>query len=451
MAEAVTRNLRSTVGLLVVAVGLGAYIYFIELDRPPAGSPKPLDKVFDFESDDITRLLVVAESGDRTVLEKTDDQWRLVEPFVGTVDVTEVVGISSSLGTLEIQRIVYESTDAPDLAAFGLTEPRIEIGITTTTGVDARLLIGAETPTGGDLYGTVAGSNRVFLISQFLDNTFNRTTFDLRDKTILSFIRDQVDSLEITSDNPTIRLHQEGDRWSLVSPIEANADFGVTTGLVGLLSTGEMVTIEAESTEDLEQYGLQTPRLKVTVGLGSSKVTLLVGDRTSTGTVYARDVNRKLVFTVNESLVTELKQGVSEYRRKNLFAFRPFNAKVVTIDFDGRRWVFEKVIPPADGEVDSWRRVEPDDSDIETSAMDDFLSKLSNLRAESFIVSRDTTGLDTPVSTVLVTFEENGEQERVVVGRNGDEVFAVNGEEPGAARINTRSWEDALQALEMLQ
>ncbi|TDI22088.1 MAG: DUF4340 domain-containing protein, partial [Acidobacteria bacterium] len=354
------RGLRSTLVLLLVALGLGAYIYFVESDRPPGGTPEPRDTVFDFESDDITRLSVTAESGDHTVLEKTDNRWRLVEPFAGAVDVTEVVALASSLASLEMQRVVAEPEETTDLTAFGLGEPRIEVGVTTTTGTDARLLIGEQTPTGGDLYATLAGSNRVFLISGYLDGTFNRTTFDLRDKTILDFTRDRVDRLEIAGADATIRLRQENNRWSLVSPIEANADLGVTNGLVGQLSTGQMAAIETESTDDLASYGLDVPRLTVTVGLGSSAATLLIGDATSMGTVYARDAARELVFTVNESLVTELEQGFDKYRRKNLFAFRPFNATMLEIERGGERWVFEKVETTADGEADMWRRTAPD-------------------------------------------------------------------------------------------
>ena len=445
------RGLRSTAMLLVVALGLGAYIYFVESDRPPGGTPEPRDMAFDFESDDITRLAVTAESGDRTVLEKSDDRWQLVEPFAGAVDVTEVVALSSSLAALEMQRVVAEPEDAADLTAFGLGEPRIEVGATTTTGTDARLLIGEQTPTGGDLYATVAGSNRVFLISGYLDGTFNKTTFDFRDKTILDFTRDQVDSLEITGTDLAIRLRQVDNRWSLVHPIEAHADLGVTNGLVGRLSTGQMAAIEAESTDALESFGLDTPRLTVTVGLGSSAATLLIGDATPAGTVYARDAVRNLVFTVSESLLTELEQGVDEYRRKNLFAFRPFNATVLEIDRDDERWKFEKVEATAEGDADRWRRTAPDEGDVEPNVMDDLLAKLSNLRAESFVASRDGTGLDAPGWTMLVTFDEDGAQERVVVGRVDDEVFAVNGDEPGAARLNTRAWDDALEALEALE
>ena len=446
------RGARSTLVLLVVALALGAYIYFVESQRPPAGTPDPLEAAFDVESDDIDSLSVTAGNGDRTVIEKDGDRWRIVEPFPVNVDVTQVVSLSSSLASLEVQRVVAEPGDAPDLEAFGLAEPAIEVGFTTTDGTDARLLIGERSPAGNDLYATVAGSNRVFLISGFLDTTFDQTTFDLRDKSILDITRNEVDSLEVSGPEVAVRLRKADGEWSLVSPIEARADLGVTDGLVGRLSNGRMSAIEAESAdaEALGPYGLDDPRLTVTVGLGSSAATLLLGDTTPAGTVYARDGARDLVFTVDESLAAELEQGVDEYRRKDLFAFRPFNATALEIEHEGERWTFALEEAAGEEETDTWRRTAPDPGDVERADIDDLLAKLSNLRAESFQPTREGTGLDAPDATIAVTFDD-GERERVAVGRTGDDVFAVSGDEPGAARVITRSWEDAIEALDPLR
>ncbi len=442
------RGVRSTLVLLVVALALGAYIYFIESQRPPAGIPDPLETVFDIDSDDIDSLSVAASNGDRTLIEKDGDRWRIVEPFPVNVDVTEVVSLSSSLANLEMQRIVADPEDATELEAFGLAEPGIEVGFTTTGGADARLLIGERSPAGNDLYATVAGSNRVFLISGFLDTTFDQTTFDLRDKSILDITQNQVDSLAIEGPDLSVRLRKADGEWSLVSPIEARADLGVTDGLVGRLVNGRMAAIEQESADadDLAAYGLDDPRLTVTVGLGSSAATLLLGDDADGGTVYARDGARELVFTVNASLASELGQGVGEYRRKNLFAFRPFNATALEIEHAGGRWTFAHDEAEDEEGMHSWRRTAPDTAEVDHADMDDLLARLSNLRAESFEPSRDGAGLDAPVAEITVTFDD-GERERVTVGRTGDDVFAVSGDEPGAARVNTRSWEDAIEAL----
>lgn len=446
------RGVRSTLVLLVVALALGAYVYFVESGRPPAGSPDPLETVFDVDADDVDALTVVAGNGDRTVIEKDGDRWRLVEPLRANVDVTQVVSLSSSLANLEMQRVVAEPEDAPDLASYGLTAPSIEVGFRTTDGADARLLIGDRSPAGNDLYATVADSNRVFLVSGYLDTTFDRTTFDLRDKSVLDVTRAQVDSLAVSGPDLAVRLRKTEGEWSLVAPIEARADLGVTDGLVGRLATGQMAAIEEESAaaDALAPYGLDEPRVTVTLGLGSSTAALLLGDTTPAGTVYARDASRDLVFTVEESLAAALERGADEYRRKNLFAFRPFNATALDVDIGGERWTF--ALEAADGEEESgvWRRTAPDAGDVERSAMDDLLAKLSNLRAESFEASREGTGLDAPAAAVTVTFDD-GDQERVAVGRAGDDVFAVSGGEPGAARLNTRSWEDAVAALDPLR
>jgi hypothetical protein len=451
------RGVRSTLALCVVAVSLGGYAYFIEADRPTEPTTDQLVPVFDFESDDITTMTVTAENGNRTVVDNSEARWRLVEPFAGNVDVTAVVGLASSIATLEMQRIVAEPEDDVALATFGLDEPRITVGVATTSGTDTSLLIGARTPTGGDVYATLAGSNRVFLMSGYLDDTFNQSTFDLRDKTILDFTNDEVEGLEITGDEVAVQLRKTGNRWALTSPIAALADAGTADGVIGRLGTDQIASVESESTDDLAQYGLAPPRLNVTVRLAGSTASLIVGSAAGPGRIYARDESRDPVFTIDETLVGDLVRNAEAYRRKDLFGFRPFNAESVSLERDGDLWSFEK--SESTDETTVWHMLSPTPGAVDGAAMDDLLAKLSNLRAESFVDSRDGTGLTTPVASLRVTFSDSAEdiiEERIIVGRpDGDgadvtAVFAVNGDEPGAARLNPQAWDDAMEALDAL-
>jgi hypothetical protein len=451
------RGMRSTLALSVVAVSLGGYAYFIEADRPTAPTADQLVPVFDFESDDITTVTVTAENGNRTVVDKADARWRLTEPFEGNVDVTAVVGLASSVATLEMQRVVAEPEDDVALATFGLDEPRITVGVATTSGTDTSLLIGARTPTGGDVYATLAGSNRVFLMSGYLDDTFNQSTFDLRDKTILDFTTDEVEGLEITGDEVAVQLRKTGNRWALTSPIAALADAGTADGVIGRLGTGQIASVESESTDDLAQYGLASPRLNVKVHLTGSTASLIVGSAAGPGRIYARDESRDPVFTIDETLVGDLVRHAEAYRRKDLFGFRPFNAESVSVERGGDLWSFDK--SESTGEPTVWRMLSPSPGEVDGAAMEDLLAKLSNLRAESFVDSRDGTGLTTPVASLRVTFNDSAEdiiEERIIVGRpDGDDadvtaVFAVNGDEPGAARLNPQAWDDVMEALDAL-
>ena len=176
------------------------------------------------------------------------------------------------------------------------------------------------------------------------------------------------------------------------------------------------------------------------------RLALLVGDDAPNGGVYTRDTARALVFTIEPALVTDLERGADAYREKDLFSFRPFNATRLAVTRADTTTAFEKRTAD-DDDGNGWRRLEPDAGDVEQNAMDDLLGKLSNLRADSFVDTRDGTGLDAPLAVVDVTFGDS-EEERVTIGRAGDTTHAVHGEESGAGVVDTRAVDDALEALD---
>ena len=172
---------------------------------------KKLEKVFSVESDKIEEVTIKSESGERTTLRKAGADWQVVAPADGApaaADASEVSGITSNLSTLEQQRVIDEN--AQDLKEFGLAEPRIEVTF-KAGGEPQTLQIGAKTPTGSDVYAKIAGKPKVFLIPSYLESTFNRKTFDLRDKSALKIDAQKVDSLEIVSAGQTDQVRQ-GER-----------------------------------------------------------------------------------------------------------------------------------------------------------------------------------------------------------------------------------------------
>ena len=70
----------STLALVAVAAGLGAYIYFGDAEK---SDTEVKAKVFTVGMDDVEELRVVAK-GDTTVLRKTNGIWSMVEPLIPT-------------------------------------------------------------------------------------------------------------------------------------------------------------------------------------------------------------------------------------------------------------------------------------------------------------------------------------------------------------------------------
>lgn len=435
------RGLPSTIAAFIVLIGLGGYIYYYEWDTPAGGAEEKEKAFATVKSDDIEEVRITA-GGEASRATKAEAGWQLVEPAKAQADASELSAITSNLSSLEVQRVVDENPT--DLARYGLNPPRVDVAFRLKGEKDLRhLLIGEKTPTGSELYAKRQDDKKVFLVSSFLDNTFNRTPFDLRDKRILEFDREKVDSVEIAAGGKTVQLARSGTDWKVAKPIAARGDYGAIEGLVTRLSSGQMQRIVDPEPADLKKYGLDAPTVTATVSTGSARASLALGT-TEGGSVYAKDASRPMVFAVEETLATDLKKDVGEFRRKDVFEFRPFNATRVEIKRGAESYAFEKTKDKDGKEI--WKNSSGQNAD--TTKVEDLLTKLSNLRAQTFETGVNAA-LKSPELVVTATFE--GKTETVQMGRAGSDIFAARSDEPGSAKLETTPYEDAVKALDALK
>lgn len=437
------RGLKTTVGLFVVLIGLGAYIYFVESRREPE-DPNARPKAFEITAEDIEELQFRNAEGQASRVQRSGEGWQIVEPEPAEADSGVVGTVTSNLASLEVQRVVDENPS--DLAQYGLNPARIEVAFRPRDAKEpVRLLIGDKTPTGGDLFAKRPDEQRVFLIASFLDAIFNKTPFELRDKTILEFERDKADGVEVVRGANTLRLTRSGTDWRIAAPIAARADYAAAEGILTRLSSTNMLRVVASEAADLSPYGLDRPALTATVTSGSSRATLLVGRTAEEGGVFAKDASRPVVFAVEQALVTDLEKDTVDLRRRDLFDARSYSANRVEIRRGDQTVTLEKT--EADG-TSTWRNAAG--QTVQTSTVEDAVARLSALRAESFTPTADRS-LQEPVLTVTIRFDEN-RAETVSFGRGADRtVFAARGDEPGAARVETTAFDEAMKAVDALK
>jgi hypothetical protein len=446
------RGLRSTIALFVILIGLGAYVYFVTWKQPEGGSStaSKQEKVFaSLEPDKIEELKIKSDKGETTTIKKDSGLWQVTQPMSAKADDTEASGITSALGGLSVVRVIDESP--ADLKDYGLTTPRIEIDFKAAGDKDyRRLLIGDKSPTGGDLFAKRNDEKRVFLIPAFQETTLNKGTFNLRDKTVLKFDRDKLDGIEIAAGGKTLALAKEGAAWSIAKPLQARADFGSVEGLIGRLQSAQMKSIAANepTPADLKKYGFDKPEATVNLNTGSARATLVIGGKAEDNTVYVRDLSKPVVMTLESAFLDELKKGADDYRRKDIFEFRSFNADRVEFTRDGQPVVFEKVKAQGENPQDKWRRASPNPADVDKEKIDGLLSRISNMRADSFVESTAKTGLDKPALALHVKFDEGKKEERVAFGKAGDDVFASRPNEPGAAKVAAADFNEIIKTLD---
>jgi len=237
---------RNTAILAVLAAALGAYLFFFERfrDAPAADAPdSPRGKVFDkLDAAKIEEIQIAAGSGETTTLRKVDNTWRVTAPVTVPADQAEASGAASNLATADVQRVVDEQPK--DLAPFGLAKPRLTITFRAAGDKTPRtLLLGDKNPTGSDLYAKLPASPRVFLVSAYLEGTFDKGSFGFRDKRILTFDREKIDRLDVAAGTAKTTVSRQADTWSVVAPANARADFGVIEAVLSRLANGQMKSI----------------------------------------------------------------------------------------------------------------------------------------------------------------------------------------------------------------
>jgi len=431
------RGVRSLIVLLAIAIPLGWYALYES--KHPASDEKAQEKVFgDVKADAIDQVTVKAASGDLTTAQKKDNTWQITSPLAVKADEAELSGITSNLASLEVQRVIDDQPG--DFKQYSLDPARIEVAF-KAGGKDHKLLLGQKTPTGSDMYAKLPDKPRVFLIPSYLETTFNRTTFDLRDKTVLAFDRDKIDHVTLTDGKRTIALVKQGTDWRLTAPVEARADFSAVEGLVGRVNTAQMKAITATDAADLKQYGLAEPTATITLAAGSSTASLAIGKKAGDGVVYAKDASRPLVFTIDSAVSDEMVKPVDDFRQKDLFDARSFNTTRIEIVRNGQTRAFEK-------SGDKWKQVAPSAKDLDAAKVEALMTALTGTRATSFVEDTANTGLDKPELSVTIKYEEGQKTDHVVFGKHGSDAFAQRQGDKGAAKIDPSSLDAIVKALD---
>ena len=439
------RGLKSTILLVAVLGGLVAYIYFVDSKRPESGTETTKDKAFaELTAEQIEEVQLRSESGETARVQKTGETWNLVEPEAVEADSIALSTLTTTIAGLEIERVVDENPT--DVKQYGLDPARVDVGFRVKGEKEFRhLLVGQKTPTGGDLYAKKPDEKRVFLIPSYHDTGLNRTPFDLRDKDVLKFVREDADGLEITHAGETRQFARTAPtEWKIVKPVAARGDYAALEGELTRISSLQMHKIVAPQADDLRQYGLDKPDFTVTVTTGSARATVIIGKKGEDG-LYAKDIARPMIFTVEETITQEFAKALDEFIRKDMFDSRAFTTNRVEFRRGADTQAFEKSKGADDKDI--WK--DAAGKTVDATAVDNLLAKMSNLRVTAFDATQNPS-LKTPALTVTVRFDEN-KTETVAFGRSGADVFGKRSDEAASGKLDAMLFDEMLTTLDALK
>ena len=299
---------------VVVLVILSGTLYWSQHRKQPdetaAAPTPPAPVILKVNPADVTQL--VLKQKEPVTLEKSAaGKWEITSPQAYPADQEAVAEILSTLSGLNASRLVEDKT--PDRKQYGLDPPVAEVDI-TAKGVQ-KLLLGDDTPAGGNAYAALASDPRVFTLSSYNKTSLEKGLGDLRDKSLLTLSPDKVSRLELLRKGQDIDFDRTKDGWQILKPSPSPADGAAVDDLVRTLAGARMLLTGPGTSDAAAQFARATP-------VATAKLTGISGVQTlevrkNKDDYYAKSSTVPGDYKVDSTLGAALDKKLVDFQSKN--------------------------------------------------------------------------------------------------------------------------------------
>jgi hypothetical protein len=310
-------NFRGLIVAVVILAGLGGVLYWSQHRKPPedngATPASAAPVILKVNAADVTQLTIKQKQSAPVTLQKADvDQWQITGPKPYRADQQTIASVLSTLSAVNADRVVEEK--ASDRKQYGLDPPNVELDITGKGQGTRQLLLGDDTPTGGDVYAALAGDPRVFTVSSFSKTSLDKSLNDLRDKSMLTVNANKVSRVELLRKGQEIEFDRTKDGWQILKPTSSPADSSAVNDLVHSLTSATMQLGATATSDPAVEFARTSPVATAKLTGDSGVQTLEV--RKNKDDYYAKSSVVDGVFKVDSSLGTALDKKIDDFRQK---------------------------------------------------------------------------------------------------------------------------------------
>jgi hypothetical protein len=386
---------RSTLILVLIALGLFGYIWLFERDGTDPTAPTATEQRV-FPSLDPTRVnAVTLVQGNIPIrLERVRSEWQLKDPSYPAQNLLvdnwlETVANLQRSALLEARDVLEQPGG---IAAFGLDPPQLSVTLEQGTN-QFQFHLGHRTPLGAKMYLQQVGADTVEITGSEPLDRLPATASDWRDPQFLNLARLQFDRVELQSAARSYAVARETRQavWRLEQPRAARADHGRVEQLLQQLQSFQVDRFLADDPGDLESFGLLSPQATWTLSLGTNPIVTVEFGRSPTNApeqVYARRSTLPGVVLVSRQTLDLVAVPYSDLLDWRLVA-RPFEGlKRIEVNAAGRI-VLERL------ETGAWQMIDPAGMPTDPGLMSSFLERIHGLRILE-VAKEVVTELDLP-------------------------------------------------------
>ena len=351
-----------------------------------------------------------SQAGDKSLtLERGKEKttWQVTQSPAGAfaADAEATASLNPLWSDLRAQRFA-DYGKGVEWAKYGLDKPAVRLTVhegKTEHVIELGKPVEGES---GARYARVDKGAGAAVLSPEITRLLERTYLDYVPHDLLKFDSAAVLGLQRREGTKVLEIicseaGKEGTSWIVTKPTREKADEQTMQELFAQLGHLRAEHIAAYPAKDLQSFGLESPavliRIKVKGGQKTDEHTIKLGKSTGKGGErFALVDDGKAVAVLSGSLVEQLTGAPLAFRDRTIVRFS--EADRLQLQRGPRRAVFSKV-------EGSWKLTEPLQGDAEPDLLDDFLGRLTRLRAAAMVVEKPDAdalkkyGLDRPEAT----------------------------------------------------
>jgi len=358
-------------------------------------------RIITFKPDDISKFTIERKGSPLISIRKQNEEWILTEPVDVKGDQSRINEILNILQTQKINEFVSETGE--NLSQYGLDDPYINLKIhLKDTDAVHHLFIGNPTTESCKFnFARKEGTPHVFSISKDIIEKLPNEAFDIRNKSICEFDRNDINKIILDYDSGRFELlKEENDDWKMVSPREFIADQPTVGSVLSNLSYLRATGIKDAESKFGEVYASIflyasdniEPELVLTIGG-------IPGDRVGR---WVRTSKDQTIFRVSDDDIQKMIREEFDFRKKELISFNKDDLDRIKIDILDNTIVIEQY-------RDSWRVIQPEGSNISESTLQNIYWEVHRIRINSIVTGQKSDlsryGLDIPQAAVTIYLE----------------------------------------------
>ena len=223
-----------------------------------------------------------------------------------------------------------------------------------------------------------------------------------KEKKIFDFKSEEVKKLSLKKGEYLIVCEKKDGKWQMVKPLKVKADKSEIERILSRLEFLEAQRRLKEDNEKIEKqkFGLDNPRIEVTINLKDKPLTLLLGDNCPVGgNMYAMCKGKEEILIVRKGIFNDLNKKIEDFRDRQVVEVDKFKTSKLLIESGGEILECRK-------EDEKWRITNPIQARGDSEKIEKILDKLNNLKVEDFIsedpAEMEKYGLSSPKLTATI-------------------------------------------------